>query len=570
MMFCKYWKLKQSQCLENYCVRRILITFVIVFLVQGTNCARNRGWMHASQDCEFPSKWTGVWFQKGVHPPIKIEKDIFSFKGKCLAADSHMFYIEDAKEKCFRCVVIYEKHPNVLQYRETYCDGYKSLHQACSTINADAPLYSLFRMDAKPVSCQLKGPYTFTYSRGHGECLYPMSTIDSCTDDSRLLFRFQACADVLGTESSVEELSCLAVWKEGSAHYLVGKMSNEKHLNLPFTDDNTYRCFVFDYLPEKGIQMSQSADATCDGLVSPWEGSRTLRLLRSKHPTASCQFPSWVASSHKWHTLDGKKIYTFSHKNTSFKLSRLHDHTDTKFLCIDEVSSTPNTSTFITYSMSGCKNGYVCMKFYHRHRHIIEIQFGDLARSSQEACHSAFTDTYSNQEFVTLVAPSATSSGCPQLVETNGLRIQVGKVVTSSFRPELCRDSAAKVVGCRSSDSIEFLTSCASFSDVQSFHCHGDWEENGRSYLVTGLRNSKNKYCFVYWSNDKTTHLTGIHDTCRRTIEPGITGNFTFNISSAGLCDSLLHNSSTIRSCRLLSLIENLVFLCLLYKLFLR
>lgn len=42
-------------------------------------------------------------------------------------------------------------------------------------------------------------------------------------------------------------------------------------------------------------------------------------------------------------------------------------------------------------------------------------------------------------------------------------------------------------------------------------------------------------YLQVYWTNDKTTHLTGIHDTCRRTIEPGITGNFTFNISSAGM-----------------------------------
>lgn len=27
--------------------------------------------------------------------------------------------------------------------------------------------------------------------------------------------------------------------------------------------------------------MSQSADATCDGLVSPWEGSRTMRLSKS-------------------------------------------------------------------------------------------------------------------------------------------------------------------------------------------------------------------------------------------------------------------------------------------------
>ncbi|GFT35160.1 uncharacterized protein NPIL_328321 [Nephila pilipes] len=497
----------------------------------------------ASQGCEFPSKWTGTWFQKGVHPAIKIEKDIFSLKGKCLAAENHMFYIEDAKEKCFRCVVIYEKHPNVLQYRETYCDSYRSLHQACSTINADAPLYSLFRMDAKPVSCQLRGPFTFTYSRGHGECIYPLSNIDTCTDDSRLLFRFQACADVLGTESSVEELSCLAVWKEGSAHYLVGKMSNEKHHNLPFTDDNSYRCFVFDYPEKGGIQMSQSADATCDGLVSPWEGSRTMKLIKSKHPTPSCSFPGWVTSSHKWHTLDFKKVYTFSHRNTSFRLSHVHDHIDTKFICIEEVAATANTSTYVTYSMSGCKNGYMCMKLYHRHKHIIEIQFGDIARSSQEACHSAFSEIYSNQDFITLVAPSAPSSGCPQLVDTNGLRVQVGKVVSSSFRPELCRDSAARVVGCRSHDTIEFLTSCASFTDVQSFLCHGDWEENGRSYLVTGLRNSRNKYCFVYWSNDKTTHLSGIHDTCRRTVEPGVTGNFTFNISSAGLCDSLLNMS---------------------------
>ncbi|XP_054719213.1 uncharacterized protein LOC129228555 [Uloborus diversus] len=519
----------------------------------------------ASQGCEFPAKWTGVWFQKGVHPPIKIEKDLFSLKGKCLAADSHMFYIEDAKEKCFRCVVIYEKHPNVLQYRETYCDGYKSLHQACSTINADAPLFSLFRVDAEPVSCQLRGPFTFTYSRGHGECLYPLSYIDTCTDDSRLLFRFQACADVIGTESSVEQLSCLAVWKEGSAHYLVGKMSNEKHYNRPFTDDNAYRCFVFDYLPEKGgIQMSQSADATCDGLVSPWEGSRTMKLNKSKHPVPSCSFPSWVTTSHRWHTLDGKRLYTFSHKNTSFKITHLHDPVDTKFICIEDVSVTPNTSTFITYSMSGCKNGYVCMKIYRRHRHIIEIQFGDLARSPQEACHMISPDVYNGQEFVTLVANSATSSGCPQLVETNGLRVQMGKLASSSFRPELCHDSSARIVGCRSTDSIEFLTSCASFTDVKSFHCHGDWEENGRSYLVTGLRNTKTKYCFVYWTNDKTTHLSGIHDTCRRTIEPGVTGNFTFNISSAGLCDSLLNGNYIGRGSSVIFSSGSLVFIVLL------
>lgn len=48
----------------------------------------------------------------------------------------------------------------------------------------------------------LPGPYSFTYNRGHGECKSPVSNIDSCTEESRLLLSFQACPDVQGTEST--------------------------------------------------------------------------------------------------------------------------------------------------------------------------------------------------------------------------------------------------------------------------------------------------------------------------------------------------------------------------------
>lgn len=60
----------------------------------------------------------------------------------------------------------------------------------------------MFKVDAEPVKCPLKGPYTFTYNRGHGECRSPVSNIESCTEDSRLLLSFQACPDVSGTEST--------------------------------------------------------------------------------------------------------------------------------------------------------------------------------------------------------------------------------------------------------------------------------------------------------------------------------------------------------------------------------
>lgn len=50
------------------------------------------------------------------------------------------------------------------------------------------------------------GPFTFTYNRGHGECKNPVSNIESCTEDSRMLLSFQACPDVQGTESTGEQL----------------------------------------------------------------------------------------------------------------------------------------------------------------------------------------------------------------------------------------------------------------------------------------------------------------------------------------------------------------------------
>jgi hypothetical protein len=48
---------------------------------------------------------------------------------------------------------------------------------------------------------QPPGPLTFSYNVGSGLCTTPASNIDSCTRDSRLLLRYQACPDMKGTES---------------------------------------------------------------------------------------------------------------------------------------------------------------------------------------------------------------------------------------------------------------------------------------------------------------------------------------------------------------------------------
>lgn len=155
------------------------------------------------------------------------------------------------------------------------------------------------------------GPFTFTYNRGHGECRNPVSNIESCTEDSRLLLNLQACPDVAGTESTgsfndalfqscvffylffiskskfkfiddhrlfaskisksyaqivyalftVEELTCLATWKDGNSRYLVGLVSHHHAVS----NEERYRCFVYEKILSNG---KVSEVVVCDPIAS--------------------------------------------------------------------------------------------------------------------------------------------------------------------------------------------------------------------------------------------------------------------------------------------------------------
>ena len=75
----------------------------------------------------------------------------------------------------------------------------------------------MFRLDAKPSKCPIGGAasaaganagkgnginvYQFSYQKGHGTCNYPMSSMNQCADKSKIVLRYQACADVIGSET---------------------------------------------------------------------------------------------------------------------------------------------------------------------------------------------------------------------------------------------------------------------------------------------------------------------------------------------------------------------------------
>lgn len=109
----------------------------------------------------------------------------------------------------------------------------------------------------KPTNC--------VYNRGAGDFVF-------------VPLMFLAKSDVF--VYTVEELVCLGAWKEGSNHYLVGKVDHI-HAN---SDEDRYRCFIYERPHHQGNtqtwNLAQSADATCQGLISAHEGSKTMKLTK--------------------------------------------------------------------------------------------------------------------------------------------------------------------------------------------------------------------------------------------------------------------------------------------------
>lgn len=181
----------------------------------------------AGAGCQLPPTWTGNWYQSNKEP-IRVTNTEISDKGVCRdqKGDKYLFeYLGNTKQlasgsttttnwPCLVCLVINERHLNVLQYKESSCqplpanyhnrttnqildDDHSLLDSICSDITGDAQLESLFRLYTPPIECPITGQYSFNYD----SCREPQSSLDSCIDKKQLNFKFSACPDVPGSES---------------------------------------------------------------------------------------------------------------------------------------------------------------------------------------------------------------------------------------------------------------------------------------------------------------------------------------------------------------------------------
>lgn len=101
---------------QQWLWRMWIILMGLIRISSGQTDSSNSG------GCRFPEEWVGTWFQKGVPDPIRITSNgDISEKGSCKEISGDKFLIENRHERCLRCMVINQKHSNVLQYKESKC-----------------------------------------------------------------------------------------------------------------------------------------------------------------------------------------------------------------------------------------------------------------------------------------------------------------------------------------------------------------------------------------------------------------------------------------------------------------
>ncbi|XP_011338027.2 uncharacterized protein LOC105279739 [Ooceraea biroi] len=501
--------------------------------------------------CTFPEEWYGRWFQSGNQDLVTVNGSLITSKGLCIEKNGDKFLVHDTKDKCYRCIVMHAQHANVLQYKETYCTNESpapSLPSKCSLLTSDATLVSLFRTGAAPLPCPIKGPLEFTYSQGEGECNSPRSRAEACTQESRLLLRYQACANVHSSESVDVELECLAHWREGSTNYMVARLHSDRKTN----DEESYRCFIYTNPSNNTWNLAQSSDAACNGLISVTEAARTFKMTLKK-PSQRCTYPSWLVAGKSWVALDRMASRLLA---SPYNLTIL-DRNETRLVCHSIVPiedhrhhhstsiDRENQKQFVAKATRDCKNGYVCIMFHRRDEHVIEMQLSEWGQQPDDICNSSTFNSHT-MPYTTFITSDPMTRQCPNLgryeivslfrspnadnIEdilaadgeqnvANAAEVHDVRVPSTPL-PRQCHHGSVRRldIGCRTPDRMEFATSCSDEA-LSEYLCHGTWIENDTAYLVAST--DVGRYCLVYSASAATTgsrelSVTGHLASCPR------------------------------------------------------
>jgi len=464
---------------------------------------------YSGQDsCRLSRSWSGEWFESGVPGTISItsnsSRSSIQHKGQCVKkikhSNSQFIFQSQSEGNCYRCLSIHQKHGNVLQYKESRCmlDYHpRNYHELCWSISVDEPLKTMFRVNGNGVPCPITGTFSFSYSRGHGLCNYPLSSLHQCADKSQLVLSYQACVDIKGSQSHTEQAQCIGDWKEGSTYYFAAVM-NSSHVSR-FNREDSFRCFVYKQI-HNGYQLSQSAEAKCN-LYTAAEGYRTMTLTKLREDDSTCQFPSWFTGHRRYHSLAGRDSYSVNQEGSVITIQPEEAATDieavdeslrrTRLECISEKFVANNTARFTVQSVQSCQQAtFHCVHIWQRTPSVVEIKIGKPAPSNEDACLEQlfFDDSIPIQ---TITAAHLHSSTCPL----------TGNFVLAGLGSEGgCSADSKLTAGCdTNTNKINLKNSCNKKNT--EFSCHDSWEQEDLF--------SKKKYTIVSYKSSHSTSAKG-------------------------------------------------------------
>ncbi|XP_064625050.1 uncharacterized protein LOC135486291 isoform X2 [Lineus longissimus] len=453
----------------------------------------------SARRCSFPEEWRGMWYQNGLGS-VNLTQHTITKKGTCYTSQDNKYVVYDKQGGCYRCLVITPQHWNVLQYKESFCLNSANRgapHGLCDRILRDYNvLFTLIREPSKPVACPFHGSYFFSYQNNSVPCSTPISQVDECASNTRVMFHFRQCENAEYSKNLDLDFHCLATWKSGQ-NYMIGHFQGR---GLRNNKDMQYRCFMYEAIANK-VHMAMSADASCMGLVEPRDGPLTMFLERDvqKFATINYQFPEWLwRRDTKWHDLSGKYTYHLDKDKQVIRISYQAEPGDEKEVIeaircyeIDQVTTTDRLFQAVSFTSRGCETKFQCVRILQRNDDIAEFHRGKMVEKQSSAC---LEDNFTGGIKQLLIPSKIRGSKCPY---DGRYTIDVAKGSPT------CTTKNTFTSGCGILQQLRVEITCPPIT-AASLVCLSKWSQNTTTYMIarrTGGGKLANCFSFRRLSN---------------------------------------------------------------------
>ncbi|KAK6732962.1 hypothetical protein RB195_017004 [Necator americanus] len=461
--------------------------------------------------CRLP--WSGVWI-KGDRE-LNITQHSLGSLGSCRSKNNDQYLLSSSTDRgeCFRCLIVFPVHENVLQYKTTQCifDSSMTLERCRYHFSGDTTMHTLFRKDASTVQCPIEAPLNFTYHTSGGACSSRISSITRCSEWARLSFRYQACPENPTKEASVSEVECIASWHTLGHTFFAARVGNRR--------GESYRCFIMDQTGTSG-RIGISADASCQELTHIGAATTTLHYKQDHKIHPQCDFPEYLHATmgrirQTWESIvtGRRNVIQNGHWISSYKAKN-----DSVWTCL-ESRRLENFVAIRAHVKRGCQTGYQCVQFHRRGERMVQLSFGQISHNEYEDCSEMTVETRD-----TLVLHGAQEE-CP-------LR---GRYLSPKCQHPML------YLGCQKPDELQISTECNPIQkEADVYSCAAHFEHGDDHYLVVRDELSTQLQCLkIHTSNDISLTIFD-HVSCDPHSTTASLPSFVLNVSNTERCESSL------------------------------